>query len=726
MRHSLLAIGLSLFALVSYACGGSSSGSRVSDAAAADLGGRGGSGSGGSTVIVNADAGPVGGAGGAGGGFGVDGGLAQDAPASSDTQARPEVPWYVPDVFEFCHVDIAAVSPASLVNLTAGPTAFLRVQGSITWGQTTAYQPNWTWSVTRSDGQVIQPKAVGVDPSVVQFPISIAARYDITVSIGDNCTGIAHALAQDVQNLYRVYRLRVLPPGDLAAGAVPYEVDLKIAGGSTQTTKDVDFDTGQAVAIDPSTGPGSPLTVAIPSYIRIQSSGSTWVIYGRSTNHAPFRTVLDTLLEFQVLVVPDPPNSTSQPLPPYLLNRTTSNNIKVDAQFITANADPLPIPAGITIAGHLTSADGPAPGATISLHSYQPSTTVGQTDMLFSTVGQAAADGTYSLSVNPGGIFSIVVAPPDGSPLPTANIDQGINLTVPSMAVPDLDFQWMALSTADVQLSVTLSGGQVPVDPVTVRLESATGGLPAVGVLSVAGSTGSDGGDAWSTVATGIVRRDGSTDTTGRLTFSKLPKGPYKLTLVPPSSLSERAITTLMIDTSSASDSVQVTIPLATKVAVMGRLLDAQDDNATDSAGATVVATDLGHDLVPPVATAKVASDGTYILSLDPGRTYRLVAQPVAGRGLPSYLPLYGFSTGTTDMQLDDQHIPKGVLVHGHVTYAGSSVPGAIVQAFCLGLPPDCVDRNNLAAGFPPAFASAISNSNGDYGIYLPDPATSN
>ena len=138
-----------------------------------------------------------------------------------------------------------------------------------------------------------------------------------------------------------------------------------------------------------------------------------------------------------------------------------------------------------------------------------------------------------------------------------------------------------------------------------------------------------------------------------------------------------------------------------------------------------MVATDLSHDLIPNVVSASVAPDGTYLLVLDPGRTYRLVAQPVAGRGLPSYVPLYGFSTGTTDMQLDDQRVPHGVLVHGHVTYAGSSVPGAIVQAFCLGLPPDCVDRNNLAAGSPPAYAAAISNANGDYEIYLPDPASS-
>jgi len=245
-------------------------------------------------------------------------------------------------------------------------------------------------------------------------------------------------------------------------------------------------------------------------------------------------------------------------------------------------------------------------------------------------------------------------------------------------------------------------------------------------LAGLAGSPGSDGEGAWSAACAGVVRRAGETDASGRLTFSDLPKGPYKLTLAAPSSLPGGAITTLMIDTSQASGSVQMTIPLAPKIAVIGRLLDADGNGTADTAGALVVATDLSHDLIPNVVSTLASQDGSYLLVLDPGRTYRLVAQPVARPGLPAYVPLYGFSTGATDMQLDDQHIPSAVLVRGHVTYAGSSVSGAIVQAFCLGLPPDCVDRNNLAAGSPPAFASAISNANGDYGIYLPGPATSN
>ena len=707
MRLSVARAGMAFLAVAASACGGSAGSSKRFDAGGLSDGAIGGD-------STKADAPHRDGQ----GSFPVDGGQAYDA------SPRPDVPWSVPDLSGTCHVDITPLSPASFVNLTAGPTAFLRVQGSITWGQTTPYPPNWTWSVVRSDGQTILPSATGVDPSIVQFPIAIAARYDITVRIGDQCAGADRALVQDTQNDYRLYRLRVLPPSTAANGAIPYEVDLKIVAGSSQNTKDVDFDTGTPVSIDPSTGPETPLAVAVPSTIRIQSSGSTWITYGRSTNQVPFRTVLDTLLEYQVLVVPDPPTSTNSPLPAFLLNRATSDNVRVDAQFLRTNANPLPIPLGLTVAGHLTTPDGPAAGATLTMRSYQPSATAGQTDLIYSTVGLATDDGSYSLRVNPGGMLSIVVAPPEGSPLPMARIDQGINLAGTATVSPALDFQWLPLPTTDLSVTVAFPGGLVPVEPVRVHLESTTGGFPKVGILSVAASPEDNGEDAWSTICDGIVRRDGETDASGQVTFASLPKGMYKVALVPPGSLSGSAITSLMIDTSTAGDTVEMTIPIARKIAVSGRLLDGRNNSTTTVAGATVVATDLGHDVVPNVVSTTVAEDGTYLLVLDPDRTYRLVAQPMAGRGLPSYVPLYGFSTGNAEMALDDQRLPEGVQVHGHVTYAGSAVPGSIVQAFCLGLPPDCVDRNNLAAGAPPAFASAVSNANGDYAIYLPGPAS--
>lgn len=655
----------------------------------------------------------------------ADSGTLRDSPSGLDQVKGRDVLGANPDMDAGggCHVDIAAIAPASLSGLTAGPTSSLRVQGSIVWGGDATFSPAWNWSVTRSDGQVLIPQSVGLDASLVQFPISIAARYDITVSIGDGCTGTARALAQDAQSDYRVYHLLVLPPDMATSTAVPSEFDVKVSAHSPAIGKDVDFAAGTAVTIDPSTSPGSALALAVPSLIQIQSSGSMWITSGRSTQRGPLHAVLDALLDYRVLVVPDPPSDGETLLPPFLLDSTASNGATVDSSFIANHANPLPLPQGIGMVGKLALPNGPAAGATISLHSYRSTNVVSPTDVLFSTVGTADAQGAYSLRVNPDGVFSLVATPPADSPWPIATIDQAINLVDPSVKMPEVDFQWLDLPTTNLDLAVTWSVAALPSDPIIVHLESTTGALPNVGTLTVGTIASSTNGNAWTASASGLVRRDGQTDSSGNVHFGKLPKAPYRVTLVPPASLSGGALTTLSLDLSAVGSDVQATLPIAPKVAVIGRLLDALDDQTTDSAGATIQATDLGHDLISPVVTATVTQDGTYLLVLDPDRTYQLVAYPATGRGLPSYVPLYGFSTGNANMQLDDQRIPKGVLVSGQVTFAGAAVPGAIVQAFCIGLPPDCVDRNNLSAGSPPAYASAISNDNGAYAIYLPDPA---
>jgi hypothetical protein len=268
-----------------------------------------------------------------------------------------------------------------------------------------------------------------------------------------------------------------------------------------------------------------------------------------------------------------------------------------------------------------------------------------------------------------------------------------------------------------------LPNGSVPSENIAVHIESPANNPLTAGILTV--GAGVDGGaDFQPSAALASVRRDGTTDRYGIVTFSALPKGSYEITLVPAASLSGWGITKYKADVKLVGDALRIGLSLAPKVVVMGRLLDAKNDTTTDSAGAKVVATDLGHETLAAAVTAQVAVDGSYFLSLDPERTYRLVAQPVAGRGLPSYVPLYGFSTGRGNMQLDDQRIPKGVLVQGHITYAGAPIPGAVVQAYCVGLLPDCEDRTNLAAGAPPTFAWGISDGTGSYAIYLPDPAS--
>jgi len=656
-----------------------------------------------------------------GGAISRDSGLVLDG-ATLDAGGPPDAPSSAPDASNRCYVEITPVTPATLVNLTASPTASLRVQGTVVWAGTPPFPPSWNWAVTRSDGKSIDSSEIPGDLGQIQFSISTAGRYDIAVDIGNGCVGSARALVQDSSTQFRLYHLRALPP-DSASMAVPYEVDVRLVAGSTSTTRDIEFDTGAPVTIDPTTGTTSPLAVAIPSYVRIQSSGSTWVTFGRSSNQGPFRTVLDLMLEYQVLLVPDPPSDGSEAFPPYLLSRATSNNVKVDAQYIGAYANPMPIPLGIAIKGHLLGPDGPVEGATISLHSYQSASTAGQTDLLFSTVGRADSDGGYTLRVNPAGNFSVVVIPPPGSTLPTATIEQAINITSPTMALPQIDFLWAQLPTTELSITVTTPEGR-SASEVAVHIESSAKDPLEPGVL--APDTDADGGvEPWQPPrADGSVRRDATTDRYGNVTFSALPKADYEITLIPPATLGS-GITKYKAGARQASEAVHIALPLIPKVMVVGRLLDAKDDLASDSAGAKLVASDLGRDTIAPMVTATVASDGSYVLALDPERTYSLSAQPLAGLGLPSYVPLYGFSTGRSLLQLDPQRIPKGVLVQGHVTHAGEPIAGAVIQAFCVGLAPDCADRTNLAAGSPPAFASAISDSSGSYAFYLPDPATS-
>jgi hypothetical protein len=628
-----------------------------------------------------------------------------------DVPSSPDAPAAVPDVAGTCHVDITAVMPPTLTDLTAGPTASLRAQGTVAWAEADPFPPAWNWSVTRSDGQVVASKVVAGDPSQIQFPISLAGRYDITVDIGGGCGGAARALVQDARNQSRTYRLRALPPAS-AVTAVPYEIDLILVAGVTEVSSDIALDTGIPVAIDPTTTLSFGLAVAVPWYIRIQSSASTWAISGRSGKQGPFRTVLDLMLDYEVLVVPDPPADARAALPPYLLNRSTSGDVKVDARYIGAYANPLMLPQGIAISGHLRGPQGPAENATIGLAAYHASTTA-----LFSTVGRADGDGAYSLRVNPAGAFTVVITPPPGSPLPVATIDQPINLTDPSAAVSDLNFEWQALPTADLTIAVTLPDGSLPPDTVAVRAESP---FPA-GVLTLP-SNPNGGGDP--RTSQGTVRRDGATDRYGAAAFSALPKGTYDVTLVPSESMSSWGLTKAKVSTENAKDTFRIGLPLAAKVWVMGRLLDARDDVATDSAGATVVASDLGREAMARVVTSVVFSDGTFFLPLDPDRTQSLVAQPLAGRGLPSRVPLSGFSTGRTNMQLEDHRISQGVLVSGRVTHAGAPLAGVVLPAFCVGLAPNCQDRADLAAGDPPAFASASTDGDGSYAFYLPDPAT--
>ena len=623
-----------------------------------------------------------------------------------------------PDASASCTVNISA---PSLLNLVPGASATLTVQGTIVWGSSTPTQPNWQWTVRGPDGTLVTTTPTGTSDSTtqsVQFPLLTAGNYDISVSATPSCQGKASATAVKPQDRSQVFFLRVLPP-NVSTGsgqtcttdnsrwcptedAVPYE-DANFtlqAGQSRQDT--VQLLHGYVVSIDPMTVAQPTLpAVAVPSFVRASPHGSTWTIDGASTTDQAMSALLHPSLTYDVLVVPQA--GTGPQLAPFLIPP------KLAQGFRPSDFD---VAAGVTVTGTLNGPSGPATGARMLLHADAiPPVTL----PLPSTVGVATSAGTYSLNASTGTLFSAVVVPPSGTAWPQVAVANAIDLRMSAngSSLGGVNFTWNAISATTLTLRVFLSDGSTAAGSgVAVRLQSQDGAFPNAGSLTVAGvPTGT---------TSGTLRQDGTTDATGSVVFSNIPKIAYTATLVPPSGLAGAAITTTTISLGGATATSARSVNLARKVQISGRVLPADAAN-----GAQLVATDTGTDVIGNVISTVVASDGSYQFLADPLRTYSFLVQPVAGKNLPTSIPIYGVTTATQDTQLADRTLPSGLMVSGVVSFGGQPVSGARVQAYCeqsgvLG----CVDPNNPYAALPLPLIEFATLPDGSYSFYLLDPAT--
>jgi hypothetical protein len=609
------------------------------------------------------------------------------------------------------------ISAPSLLNLVPGDSATLTVKGSIVWGSSTPTQPNWQWTVRGPDGTLLTTTPTGSDATTqsVQFPLLTAGNYDISVSATPSCQGQASATAVKPQDRSQVFFLRVLPP-TVSTGsgqtcttdnsrwcptedAVPYE-DANFMLQAGQPRQDtVQLLHGYVVSIDPMTV--AQPAVAVPSFIRASPHGSTWTIDGASTSSQAMRALLNPAITYDVLVVPQA--GAGPQLSPFLVPP------KLAQGFRPSDFD---VAAGVTLAGTLSGPSGPAAGARMLLHAdASPPVTL----PLPSTVGVATSTGAYSLNASTGTLFSAVVVPPSGTSWPQVTIANGIDLRASAngTSLSGVNFTWNAISTTTLTLRVFLSDGSTSAGSgVTVRLQSQDGAFPNAGSLTVAGVS--------TNATSGTLRQDGTTDANGSVVFSNIPKIVYAATLVPPSGLAGAAITTTTISLSGATATTTRSVSLARKVQLSGRLLP------TDAAnGAQLVVTDAGTDVLGSVISTVVASDGSYQFLADPARTYSFLVQPVAGKNLPTRIPIYGVTTTTQDTQLADRTLPSGLLVSGVVSFGGQPVSGAMVQAYCeqsgvLG----CVDPNNPYAALPLPLIEFATLPDGSYSFYLLDPAT--
>jgi hypothetical protein len=240
-----------------------------------------------------------------------------------------------------------------------------------------------------------------------------------------------------------------------------------------------------------------------------------------------------------------------------------------------------------------------------------------------------------------------------------------------------------------------------------VRLDSEDGALPDVGTLRA---------DAMSFVAAGAVHRRATTDANGAVVFASLPRARYRLAGLPLVAAPD-GITVVPVDLSDPSaPNPSLAVTLAPKVTVRGRLPGAP-------AGTRILVLDDQPELGRSFPEAPLDATGAYVLALDPNHAYHLLADPPRDQDA-SRVPLGPLATGAAGVDQGDRAFPHMLPFTGTLRDdTNKVVPGALVQIFCYGPGPDCLDASDLGSKDPLPLSEALADSTGAFASWVPDPA---
>ncbi len=569
---------------------------------------------------------------------------------------------------------VAPLSAASFDNLPAAPGSRLRVQARIGAGQEAAAA--WIWTVTYvAVGQ--QPATLAVTPvddqaSMVDVPIEQPGVYIIEAEAqlrdGRTCAGHGTAYAQSIDGRLGHFRVRVTPPAGakLPVQELPLQVVARAPARQTLVLQ-----RGSEVALEPQDEAGAK---AIASYVRVSQDSSDLALEGY-TGWAPFRPLLLPPLEYDVLIVPE-----RDVAPARFRGRPAM-----------LGAQPLRLGAGAAVSGRALDADGvPVRDARVVLRS----------GVLTSTVGTSDGAGAFSLRAREGK-FAVVISPPPGSGLLEAQVPLAAGLMV-SGAPLGLEFRWAPLPRGRLGIVVRTPDGAAAARA-RVHIERDPPAAEA-GTLVVRE------GDRPLTIvkAEGVTRIVATTGSDGRLDLPQVPRGRYRVTVVPPDQEVQAALTSVLVDVSSA-DAEQV-VDLGRKARLRGRVPWSEP-----VAGLSVVATPRSVDPSRPAAIGVVQPDGSYTLDVDPGREVLVWVDPGTRRDLPRTF-IARLTPGSSGAMLPERAQPAVLRVDGRVTdQVQSAVAGALVQVFCVPTAGDCWDPTV-------PLVAALSDGQGQVSLAVPDP----
>ncbi|MEP6653914.1 MAG: hypothetical protein ABJA82_11170 [Myxococcales bacterium] len=646
----------------SSATGGSSSGS----GAQAGTGGR-GTGSGGSVGSGGASSGTGGSS--STGGSGT-GGMAAGTGGAGGAAS--------------CAVTVSVLLPQTIDNLTSGKDSYVRVRA-------TGIPPSVTlpvWNIEFLDPPTrISPRVLNDMPgtSIAEFPTLESGHYSVTLSVGAGVACHDGHLELIVSHPPPAsFVVRVTPPPAMALDFPAQDKKLLSLESQPPDTWVITLDRGTRRTFSlkfPDQAFGS-------GYVRV-SLPSGLVMEGY-TAAGPVVVSLQDKNVYDVLLVPEKGN-----VAPLLAS--------VSAADSPLSFYPRVLDQGIPVRGSVLNRNGtPVVGARVLLRDgIRPS-----------TMGVSDAAGKFQLWTR-SGIASAIIIPPADSGLPEARVSNIPGILVDDN-LSDLTMSWDSPARAQFAVVVRSIDGTQPVAGARVRVESEVDAIPRAGTLRVTGL------QTTTLVAGAEVRLDETTDATGRAMFPNLPVTAYKITVVPPSSIPDAAITVQRVTLATAG--LTATVPLARHLVLTGTLLP-----IGMTKGVRIVARDRGTGVVrgtgiaAPPTSALVNEQGGYAVSVDPEHQYELIAEPPAGSGLALTVLDDFKEIHSVQPSAPDYPVARGFPFRGQVRADGSDnllIGGALVQVYCVGSS-SCLDPEV-------AIAETITSPDGTFTVELPAPSPRN
>jgi len=585
-----------------------------------------------------------------------------------------------------CNVVVTRISPSLSIVVEDGPNATVQVQATATGSFSSSGVGGgggsavpWQWTVTYrmsadSPPTMISPSATDNTNATLEFPVVSAGIYLVQAQLTNvpSCTpGSLSVVVKDPGPMQ--YLLRA------TAAGYPVQDTSFTLGDPLQ--KDLLLEKGTIISV--STQSAAPNAGPLVSYVRVTDQGSGVSVDG-DTSRGALSVPIILMNSYEVLLFPPDP---------YAPKKVTWAGGNLQSMVILDQG----IPIGATT---VDSGGHPVVGARMVLRS----------GSLTSTLRESDIGGTATLWAR-AGTMAMDIVPPVGSGLPSAAVGEGNNpATDPGILIGSdtasltVSMKWDPVTKAPLTIHVLAPGGAATGAGARVRATAqATPGL--VGTLIVQ----SAGGLPATLRATGTTDVEVVTDATGTASFTALPIGAYTVMVIPASSTAPIAASSLAITSTTvtlAAGGLTRSVMLSTKATLTGML---------DPPGTLVTAIDHSVTASGAVVSATVATDGTYQLFVDPGRSYELLAQPPANIARGRAVLAQSISSATPT-------IPSATLPVGHplggkvLDSQGSGVlGGTLVQAFCISTSSRCLD-----ATFP--LAETVAGANGAYTLMLPDP----